>query len=142
MSNQGRTRLMIISSAVLAVAPKCPFCLAAFFGSFGLATVSASVYRVWLAPVIAAWLALTVVALAFQCRGQRRYGPAVLGLFAGLAVFTGKFILEDQAIVYAGIAALLGAAVWRAWVRKSTSSEVCAQCDSVPLPSLTTKILG
>lgn len=133
VSNQGRTRLMIISSAVLAVAPKCPFCLAAFFGTFGLATVSDSVYRVWLPPVTAAWLALTVAMLAFQFGGQRRYGPAVLGLFAGLAVFSGKFMLDDQALVYAGIAALLGAAVWRAWVRKATSSEICTQCGRLPL---------
>jgi hypothetical protein len=124
---------MVISSALLAVAPKCPLCLYAFFSTFGVATVSGSVYRVWLPPLTAIWLALTVAMLALRSGGGRRYGPAVLGLVAGLAVFAGKFILADQALVYAGIAALLGAAVWRAWFRTPTSSEICTQCDRLPL---------
>ncbi len=123
---------MVISSAVIAVAPKCPICFFAYFGIFGVATAAVSVYRVWLAPLTAIWLALTVGVLAFQSGGQRRYGPALLGLLAGLAVFVGKFILNEQGLVHIGIAALLGAAVWRVWLRRS-SSEGCQQCER-PFP--------
>src|SRR5712692_6539944 len=133
MWKQQRTTLMGISSALLAVAPKCPICFLAYFGIFGVATASASVYRVWLPPVTAIWLALTVAMLFFQRAGQRRYSPALLGIFAGLAVFVGRFIFDYQALVYAGITALVAAVVWRSWFRRSASTESCSQCDELPL---------
>ena len=124
MSKHRRTTLMAISSALLAVAPKCPICFLAYFGIFGVATASASVYRVWLPPLTAIWLALTVGMLFFQRGGRRRYGPALLGVVAGLAVFAGKFVIDYQALVYAGIAALVAAVVWRTWSRRPTSSGI------------------
>lgn len=129
-----RATLLTISSALLAVAPKCPICFLAYFGIFGVATASASAYRAWLAPITAIWLALTVAMLAFRRGGQRGFGPALLGLCAALAVFVGKFIFNDQVSVYAGIAALVAAVVWRSWSRKSISSESCSRCDGLPLP--------
>jgi hypothetical protein len=133
MRKDRRTTLMAISSAVLAVAPKCPICFLAYFGIFGVATASASVYRVWLPPLTAIWLALTVGMIFFQRGGRRRYGPGLLGIFAGLAVFVGRFIFDYQALVYAGIAALVAAVVWRSWFRRPTSSESCPQCEQLPL---------
>jgi FtsH-binding integral membrane protein len=124
---------MMISSAVLALAPKCPVCFLAYFGIFGVATASASVYRAWLAPFTAIWLALTVGMLALRRGGQRAFGPALLGLCAALAVFVGKFIVNDQIPVYAGIAALAAAVVWRSWFLKSRSSGSCSRCDQFPL---------
>lgn len=123
---------MFIGSAVLAVAPKCPVCLMAYFGFFGAATTSTAAYRLWLPPLTALWLALTVAMLALQGGGQRRYGSALLALFAGLAVFGGKFILNYQALVYAGLAALFGAAVWRAWFQRPASTQPCTQCELLP----------
>jgi mercuric ion transport protein len=125
---------MIAISAVLAVAPKCPFCLAAWLGTFGLATVPDSVYSGWLAPVTAASLALTVALLAFRGGGPRRYGPALLGLLGGLAIIIGKFILDHQTLLYAGIAALLAAAVWRAGLSAPTPAELCGRCASTSRP--------
>ena len=133
MRKHRRTTWMAISSALLAIAPKCPICFFAYFGIFGVATASASVYRVWLPPLTAIWLALTVGMLFFRRGGQRQYGPASLGIFAGLAVLVGRFIIDYQALVYAGILALVAAVVWRSWFRVSTSSEFCSQCDELPL---------
>lgn len=133
MLNQGRTKLMVISSVVLAVAPKCPICFLAYFGIFGVATTTASAYRIWLPPLTVIWLTLTVVVLALQRGGQRRYGPALLGVAAGLAVFAGKFVINDQALFYGGIAGLMGAVVWRSWFRRPTSSEFCPPCERVSL---------
>src|SRR5258706_16295594 len=104
MSQQRRSRVMVISSVVLALAPKCPICFLAYFGIFGVATTSASAYRAWLPAVTAVWLALTVATLAFQRRGQRRYGPALLGSLAALAILAGRFTLNDQTLVYGGVA--------------------------------------
>ena len=124
---------MAISSALLAVAPKCPICFLAYFGVFGVATAAGPVYRLWLPPVTAIWLALTVGMLAFRRGGGHRYGPVLLGGVAGLAVFTGKFVVSDQATVYAGIAALVVAVVWRTCSRGPASRESCAQCEELPL---------
>jgi hypothetical protein len=127
---------MVISSIVLAVVPKCPVCLMAYFGVFGVATAACSAYRLWLPPLTAVWLALTVAMLIVQASSQRRYGPALLGLFAVLAVFGGKFIFNYQVIVYVGIAALLGAALRCARVRTPAKSELCTQCDRLPTPQI------
>ena len=128
-----RTALLIISSALFAVAPKCPICFLAYFGIFGVATASASAYRVWLPPITAFWLALTVAMLAFQRRGKRRYGPAALGCVAALLLMTGKFVAENQIMIFSGIVALLAAAVWRSRIQQPISTEVCSQCEELPL---------
>src|SRR5436853_7795686 len=84
-----RTAFLTISSALLAIAPKCPICFLAYFGIFGVATTSASVYRVWLPPVTAMWLAFTVGMLAFRS-GKRRYRLGLLGFFGPLGFCLGK----------------------------------------------------
>ena len=132
MWNHRRT-LMIIGSALLAIAPKCPICFLAYFGIFGVATTSASAYRVWLPPLTGMWLALTVGMLAIRTGGRRRYGPVAVGLLAALAVFAGTFIVNDTALIYGGIAALLGAVIWRSWFRRSKSSAPCAPCEQLPV---------
>lgn len=124
-----RTTLLTISSALLAVAPKCPICFLAYFGIFGVATASVSAYRAWLPAVATVWLALTVATLAFQRRGRRRYGPALLGFAAALLLLSGKFMLDSQVLVGAGLAALLGAVVWRSWFQQRMPDEVCSQCE-------------
>ena len=46
---------------------------------------------------------------------------------------TGKFLVNDEALVYGGIAALVGAVVWSSWLRGSTSREFCSPCEQLPL---------
>jgi hypothetical protein len=133
MRKQKGATLMSVSSVLLAVAPKCPICFLAYFGIFGVATTSSSVYRVWLPPLTAIWLTLTVILLAVQRGSQRRYGPVLLGIFAGAAVFAGKFVINNPAMVYAGIAALLAAAVWRSWSRRACASALCQPGEQLPI---------
>lgn len=126
-----RTSFLTISSALFAVAPKCPICFLAYFGIFGVATASASVYRAWLPPITALWLALTIAMLAFQRRGQRRYGPAIMGFIAALLLLVGKFVVDSQAMTLVGIIALLGAAAWRSRMQQPISTEECPQCEEL-----------
>jgi len=133
MWKRPRTTLLTVSSALLAIAPKCPVCFLAYFGIFGVATASASVYRAWLPPVTAIWLALTVATLAFQRRGPHRYGPALLGFVAALVLFSGKFVLDNQTLIGAGIVALLGAVMWRSWFQQPGPDEICPQCEELPI---------
>lgn len=126
-----RTTLLTISSALFAVAPKCPICFLAYFGVFGVATSSAPVYRAWLPPITALWLALTIAMLAFQRRGKRRYGPALMGFVAALLLLFGKFVVDNQFMTFAAIIALLGAAVWRSRIQQPISTEGCSQCEEL-----------
>src|SRR5438128_10524064 len=86
-----RTALLTISSALLAIAPKCPICFLAYFGIFGVATTSASVYRVWLLPVTDMWLAFTVGRLIFRI-GRCSYGLAVFAFFGAVGGSMAKCI--------------------------------------------------
>ncbi len=114
MSGETRSRALLMSSLVLAVAPKCPACLLAYAGLVGSASLSWSVYGAyaqWIAPVTAMALALTVGAVAFQGRCRREMAPGLIAFLAAALIFAGRFWLHQKAFVYLGMAALLGAAV-------------------------------
>jgi hypothetical protein len=120
---------MVISSALLALAPKCPICFLAYFGVFGITTATASAYRAWLPPITAIWLTLTLATLAFPSK-WRRSGPLLLGFGAALIVMSGKFIWENQTLVGIGIVALLAAIGWRTWLMRASATDDCAQCKA------------
>ena len=122
----GRTRLLLVSSLALALAPKCPLCLLAYAGLLGssasLAWSATSTYGQWLEPLTAACLALSVGGLAAQARLRREIGPAVLALIAATIIYAGKFHFDQKAYGYAGRAALALAAVWASWPRRLPSA--------------------
>lgn len=121
--------MMALSSVLFAIAPKCPICFLAYFGIFGVAASSASAYRTWLPPITGFWLAVSIAMLAFQRRGKRRYGPAVLGCMAALLLLIGKFVIDNQLMAFAGVITLLGAALWRSRIQQQNSAQVCLQCE-------------
>lgn len=113
-------RVLTIGSLALAIAPKCPICLWAYFGAAGAAGAATSLWGAWIAPITAAWLAFTVGALAWKA--ERRYGPAFLALVASIAILAAKFPFDHKPTVYAGVAMLFVAAIWRAYLRRRISS--------------------
>jgi hypothetical protein len=119
---------MTASSIVLAFAPKCPICFFAYFGVFGVAATSASAYRVWLPPITALWLVLTVGLLALGRGTQGRVGPVALALASGLTVFVGRFSLENRVVIITGLIGLITATLWRAWSRRRSTN--CNQCEA------------
>ena len=133
MRKHQRTVLMAFSSALFAIAPKCPICFLAHFGIFGVAASSASAYRAWLPPITGFWLALTIAMLGFQRRTKPLYGPAVLGSVAALLFMSGKFVVDSQLMTFAGVVTLFGAAIWRACTQLQKSPQFCAQCEEPPL---------
>lgn len=124
---------MAFSSALFAIAPKCPICFLAYFGIFGVAASSASAYRAWLPPITGFWLALTIAMLAFQRRGKFLFGPAALGSVAALLFMSGKFVIDSQLMTFAGVVTLFGSAIWRARTRIQKSPQLCSQCEELPL---------
>jgi hypothetical protein len=120
---------MSIGVALFAFAPKCPICFLAYFGIFGVATSAASAYHTWLPPITGFWLALTIAMLAIQRRGKRRYGPALLGFAGAVLLMGGKFLVGGQVMIFAGVVALLAAAVWRSRIQQPVVTEECSQCE-------------
>jgi hypothetical protein len=115
-------RVLVAGSLLLAIVPKCPLCVLAYFGVLGVAG-SLSAWGVWLAPLTALSLALTIFALAWRSGG--RIGPALLGGAAAAAILTGKFLFDRPLVLVAGLLALLAAAIWRAWPSRSPSYPHC-----------------
>ena len=126
MHRPRRTIVLTCSSTLIALAPKCPICFLAYFGVFGVSAWSVSVYRVWLPPLTALWLALTVGLLALG-PATKRSGPVLLGLAASTAVFVGRFNFENRFLIGAGLIGLVAATVWRAWTRNRYPN--CSQCE-------------
>lgn len=124
-----RVALMTASTALLALAPKCPICLFAYFGVFGVATSTAVAYRAWLPPLTALWLALTVGLMLVGRGGRRLWGGPLVGLAGSVAVWVGKFVLDQTALVYGGLAALAIAVVWHAWRIGRASGTECVECN-------------
>lgn len=119
--------LLTIPGIGAALMPKliCPLCWPLYAGilsSLGLGFLISATY---LLPFTIAFLILTLAALAFRAKQRRGYGPLVLGVVASLAVLIGKFEVDSNTVVYAGIAVLVTAAVWNAWPRRVV--ECCVQ---------------
>ena len=130
MAGETRSRALLISSLVLAVAPKCPACLLAYAGLVGSASLAWSVYGAytqWIALVTAVSLALTVGAIAFQGRCRREMASTTIALLGAAAILAGRFWLHQKPFVYLGMAALLGAAVRAA--RPAARRETCSGED-------------
>lgn len=121
-----RRNLTIFPPLALALFPKCPFCLMAYFGVFGSVGLGSSLYITWLLPLSFIFLGLAVGALAFgssQCRGYR---PFFLGLIAAAIILLAKFYLANGALTYCGMALLFVASFWNSWPLKRSGTR--AQC--------------
>ena len=60
---------------------------------------------------------LTVGAMAWRARAERRYARLIAGVCAAAAMLAGRFLFDSRLLAYAGGAALLAAALWRRWPR-------------------------
>jgi lipopolysaccharide export LptBFGC system permease protein LptF len=75
----------------------------------------------YLLPLTVLFLALAVVALGFRARRRRGYGPLAVGVAAGAVLVVGKFVIDSDLAVYAGVAGLVGASLWNSWPVTSTA---------------------
>jgi len=76
----------------------------------------------YLLPLTVFSLVLALAALGFRANRRRGYGPLLVGILAAVLLLVGKFILESNVAVYAGIASLIGASLWNSWPKKSVPS--------------------
>jgi hypothetical protein len=118
-------------SVALAALPKCPLCLLAYAGIAGSAGFTAA-YGAWLVPATAAALTVTVGALAFAGTGA---GPVLLAAGGAAATMGGKFRLDQPAVLYAGLAALLAATAWGVLTRSPQPAHACRTGCAAAVPA-------
>jgi hypothetical protein len=106
--------------AALAMLPSmtCPACIAAYAGVLSAAGLGFLLDNRVLAPLIAFALAAGVVSVAWTTRSHRRLGPLVATLAGAAAVLAGRLVWDVPWLVYAGAAALAGAALWNLWLKR------------------------
>ncbi len=124
----GRKGLLATAATVgLALLPKltCPACWPAYAGLLSALGVGAFNYTPYLLPLTLGGLAVALWALAFRARSRRGYGPFVLGIAGAAVLLGGKFALEREGVMYAGIAFLVGASIWNAWPRRPGPCPAC-----------------
>ena len=120
--------LAVLPGAVVALLPvaHCPACIGAYFGAY-FAVLSAvglgflTTERV-LAPLIAVFLVFGVGTVAWSTRSHRRLGPLVFTLLGSAAVVGGRLIWNVPAVLYSGVALLIGASLWNLWLKRPQSA--------------------
>jgi hypothetical protein len=75
----------------------------------------------YLLPLSGLALALALAALGFRARRRRGYAPLAVGSLGAVLLLLGKFVLDSDLAVYAGVAALVGASLWNAWPVRAPS---------------------
>jgi hypothetical protein len=99
--------------ATLGLLPKltCPLCWPAYTAALAAFGVGFADYTPYLMSVTAAFVALTMMALAWTSHRRRTPVPLVVGASAALLLMLGKFALESDTMVYAAAAMLVAASV-------------------------------
>lgn len=124
-----RSSLAVLPGVGAALLPKiaCPACWPAYAGLLSSAGLGFLGETRWLFPLTAAFLCAAVAALAFRAR--RGYGPFTLGLVAAAVVLLGKFTLDSDPAMYAGIGLLVAASLWNTWPRPAAGCPACPTSD-------------
>jgi hypothetical protein len=131
-----RTSLRSIVATLPAVGaaalPKltCPACWPAYSGVLSAMGVSFINYTPYLLPLTAAFLLLSLLALAWRAPSRRGFGPLLVGLAASAIILVGKFAFDSDAAMYAGMVVLVAASLWNAWPRARQAAGNCPACVS------------
>ena len=111
--------MALIPAIALVLLPKCPLCLAAWFGILGSLGVNSWLKAVWGTPLAAGLLSFAVGALALRARRSRDTRPLLVGLLGAAALLGGKCFVDAPMLLYSGLGLLLGASFWSSWLKSS-----------------------
>lgn len=116
----GRLSFAALPSVGIVLLPKltCPICWPAYTALLSSAGISFVNYTPYLLPTVAVLLTVSLVTLAFRAPARRGYGPFWLGLLGSLGILAGKFMVENDFVLYAGIGLLVGASLWNMLPRR------------------------
>lgn len=115
--------LAVAPSLLVALLPRvaCPACLAAYGSLLSVFGVGA-LYRTKLVePLVAGFLLLGVIGIAWSSRGHGRRGPLALTIVGSALVIANRYLWQNSLMAYAGILSLATASLWnlRCMARRS-----------------------
>ena len=113
--------------ALAALLPTCPFCWPLYAGTLSAVGLGFLLDQQHMLPLAGILLLLTLAPLGYKARARRGYGPLLAGIFGAGTILLGKFVWVFDVLLYAGLAALLGATVWNIWPQKTQS---CPRCET------------
>lgn len=121
-----RDQLLSVPGIVLSVLPvgACPACWPVYAGVVSALGLTVLLQRTYLLPITALFLLIAVGTLFLKHR--RGFWPFAIGLAAAATILTGKFALESDPVMYAGVGFLVLASVWNAWPRRVAAP--CPRC--------------
>ncbi len=106
----------------------CPLCYPAIGGllsSLGLGFLFDGAY---FAAIAALFLAVVLFGLAYRAKARRGYGPLGLGLAASAVVIASKFVWDETALLYLGVAGLVAASAWNLIPKRVVTTGSCPSC--------------
>lgn len=120
MSRMWKQDLLALPGIGFSMLPKlvCPACWPAYAGllsSIGLGFLISTAY---LLPLTAAFLILTLIALAVRARKRHGFAPLLVGLVAAIGILLGKFLWGPNPTVYGSVGLLVIASLWNALPRR------------------------
>ena len=90
----------------------CPVCLSAFAGTMSAFGFGFMASEDVLTPLTGVLLSGSLLALGFSAKRRRHYGAVALGVIAAGLIVGSKLFPAQPWLGYAGLAGLLGAAIW------------------------------
>ena len=126
-----KQHLLAAPGVAVSALPKfaCPACASAVVGILSSAGLGYLLTTTYLLPLTSVLLLLALIALGFRASARHGYRPLAVGIMAAALVMSGKFAMESNSAVYAGIALLVFASMWNAWPR-STAADSCPACET------------
>lgn len=120
----------VVPGLLLALLPKvtCPACWPAYAGVLSALGLSFLLQTVWLLPLTLASLGGALAVLAWGARRGRGVGPLTLGTAAAVIAVVGKFVLDIDPLLYAGVALLVTASMWNALAKRKEPAGNCPAC--------------
>jgi hypothetical protein len=112
--------MVVLPAAALYLLPSatCPACIAAYGGVLSALGLGFVMNDRVLGPVIATFLVIWIVSVAFSTRSHRHPGPLVATILGSAAVAGGRLAWDLSLLLYAGVAILVGAAIWNLWLKR------------------------
>ncbi len=131
MNHRWKQGLLALPGLGVSILPKlaCPACWPAYAGLLSSVGLGFLISTVYLLPLTAVFLALSLGALAFKASRRHGYSPFLLGLVAAIGVLLGKFVWESNPTMYGAVGLLVIASLWNAWPSPHTPSEAAACSD-------------
>ncbi len=131
--------LAVLPAVGVALFPSitCPACwpgYAAVLSSFGIGFLPSNRY---LLPLTATFLVIYLLMLTWEARKRHRFCPLIVGTAGSIVLVVGRFVLESNPVLYAGVALLITASIWNAWPAIMTklfapheTAQGCPACQS------------